>query len=118
MSSGAPTTPWTIGGWEEYAGYDCMTPGVDILCDGKKVCTIDAANYDWNRCGLGSDVVGFREAIRARVMSTARLIAQSPNMLVALKQALPLVEAHARASLGEGEMTALIMRKAIEEAEK
>lgn len=36
----------------------------------------------------------------------ARLIAEAPAMLAALRQALPLIDAHRRAALGEGDIAA------------
>jgi hypothetical protein len=48
--------------------------------------------------------------------SAARLIAAAPELLVALKQCIPLVAAHANAALGEGVLTLQVARAAIAKA--
>jgi len=47
----------------------------------------------------------------------ARLIAVAPEMLEALKKALPIVDAYRKVSLGDGDMTAANIRAAIAKAE-
>lgn len=41
----------------------------------------------------------------------------APDMLAALKQALPILDAHRRASGGDGDITAALVRSAIAKAE-
>jgi hypothetical protein len=47
----------------------------------------------------------------------ARLIAAAPDMLQALRQALPIVDSHRRMAGGDGDATALLMRHVISTAE-
>ena len=45
------------------------------------------------------------------------LLAAAPDLLVALKQCIPLIAAHANAALGEGVLTLQVARAAIDKAE-
>jgi hypothetical protein len=47
----------------------------------------------------------------------ARLIAAAPELLAALKKALPIVDAYRKVSLGDGDLTAANIRAAIAKAE-
>lgn len=81
------TSQWTTGGWEECAGYDCITPGVNILCvgenSGEKILVVDAADHGWSQTGLGSGVVAHREAVRAKVIEIADSIVRLHNKALA-----------------------------------
>lgn len=45
-----PVRPWRVGQLDENGGYDCITPGVDVLdALGKRIFTVDAKDFDWPR---------------------------------------------------------------------
>ena len=46
----------------------------------------------------------------------ARLIAAAPDLLAALEQCLPIIDAHRRTALGEGDIAAMNARAAIAKA--
>ena len=48
--------------------------------------------------------------------ANAALIAAAPDLLAALEQCLPILDAHRRAALGEGDLTARTARAAIAKA--
>ena len=50
------------------------------------------------------------------IEANARLIAAAPDLLAALEQCLPILDAHRRAALGEGDLTARTARAAIAKA--
>ena len=50
------------------------------------------------------------------VEANATLIAAAPDLLAALEQCLPILDAHRRAALGEGDLTARTARAAIAKA--
>lgn len=40
--------PWRVSHLDENGGYDCITPGVDVLdAEGKRIFTIDGKDFDW-----------------------------------------------------------------------
>lgn len=48
--------------------------------------------------------------------ANARLIAAAPELLAACEAALPIIDAHRRYTLGDGDLTAALMRSAISQA--
>ena len=64
-----PADAWTLGQYDEHAGYDAMTGGIEI---GEHV-TLDAGDYGqrWNSDGFDMP----------RMMADAKAIAQVPAML-------------------------------------
>lgn len=87
--------PWIAKEWGENDGYDCITPAVRIEADkpdGRTIVVVDAANYGWNRTGLGNAAPANHEESRARVLADARLIAAAPELLEALRVALEIIE--------------------------
>ena len=74
---------------------------------GPKICWTATRGYDTEQD---------RPAISAEDEANAHLIAAAPDLLVALKQCIPLIEAHANAALGEG-LTLQVARAAIAKAE-
>lgn len=48
--------------------------------------------------------------------ANARLIAAAPDLLAALEQCLPIIDAHRHAALGEGDIAAMNARAAIAKA--
>lgn len=89
--------PWIAMPWDEMAGYDCITPGIHIETDkpdGNRIVTVDAANFGWNRTGLGNHAPVNHEQTRARVVAVANLIAAGPDMFSALLECEALLLAH------------------------
>jgi hypothetical protein len=78
--------PYSRSGWEEHAGYDCCSPGVEIYKDGKRVFVLDAADFGWGAYGLGNEVVKHREVVRAAVLAEADFIVQACNNALDLEQ--------------------------------
>jgi hypothetical protein len=71
---------WQMKPWDESAGYDCMTPGVEIVdAAGHTVCVIDAKDYGWNTPGLGYGVAEHRERVHRQVYDTAASIVRNHN---------------------------------------
>ena len=67
--------------------------------------------YDPDGCMIGSILKN-----RQNSGETARLIAAAPDLLAALEQCLPIIDAHRRAALGEGDIAAMNARAAIAKA--
>jgi len=71
---------WQMKPWDESAGYDCMTPGIEIQdAAGNTVCVIDAKDYGWNDTGLGTGIAEHRERVHRQVYDTASSIVRSHN---------------------------------------
>ena len=60
--------------------------------------------------------LGKHNVICAVSPANADLIAAAPDLLAALEQCLPILDAHRRAALGEGDLTARTARAAIAKA--
>jgi len=70
---------------------------------------------------IGSTSWGFVASCTLRpspeeMKANAALIAAAPDLLAALEQCLPILDAHRRAALGEGDLTARTARAAIAKA--
>jgi hypothetical protein len=117
--------PWIALPWDEMAGYDCITPGVRIEADkpdGRRIVTVDAADYGWNRTGLGNGAKLNREESQARVIADARLISAAPKLLEACKRILYAHDSKGNgAAMGEAVLCsfyATMLREVIKEAEE
>jgi hypothetical protein len=66
--------------WDESAGYDCITPGIEIQdAQGHTVVVVDAKDYGWNACGLGRGVAEHQEKVHRQVYDTAASIIRNHN---------------------------------------
>lgn len=74
--------------------------------------TIEDQPACWQIIGAGG-VVGDVQSVNP---ADARLIAAAPDLLAALKACLPIIDAHRRAALGEGDIAAMAARAAISKA--
>ncbi len=82
---------WHMKPWDESAGYDCITPGIEIQdALGHTVVVVDAKDYGWNVCGLGYGVARHREKVRRQVYDTAASIVRGHNELYGGKRPLRL----------------------------
>ena len=77
---------------------------------------------DSDVCAEGGPLIcslrgGSADACDTTADDDARLIAAAPEMLAAIRQAMPLVDAYRRSSGGDGDVTALLMRSVIAKAE-
>jgi hypothetical protein len=104
MTSGHTPGPWA---WDGYS-----LRAVEPNPDGSAVHTIlDAENIGW----------GYLESAPANTSAESAanlaLIAAAPDLLCALKHALPLLDAHRAATGGEGDIAAALVRDAIAKAE-
>jgi hypothetical protein len=72
--------PWKMK-YDQYAGYDCMSPGFKITAGEQDIVTVDCADYmrEWN--------TSERQYHPIESEANARLIASSPVMLNALEKA-------------------------------
>ena len=81
------------------------TPGPWTALDRGYKSHVTDADMNW-----GAEIIGPGHA------ANARLIAAAPELLAVLEQCLPIIDAHRRAALGEGDIAAMNARAAIAKA--
>jgi hypothetical protein len=64
----------------------------------------------------GTEIAEILQGLTPEWRENARLIAAAPELLAALKKALPIVYAYRKVSLGDGDLTAANIRAAIAKA--
>jgi len=60
-------------------GYDCVTPGVVVYCDGTHEFVIDARDHGWFDSGLGSGLEQHRADVIAKIITKAKKIVDTLN---------------------------------------
>ena len=99
---------WEASGCTIYSGETILAV---TYCEGNRELHPNIHEKDTPPDSDGEHGDGWEEAWK-----NAELIAAAPELLVALKQCIPLIEAHANASLGDGGVTLQVARAAIAKA--
>ena len=89
------------------------TRGPWLVNDSEVEALVDPENSDTYYAPICTLDDGWNVAVAD---ANARLIAAAPELLAALEQCLPIIDAHRRAALGEGDIAAMNARAAIDKA--